>query len=493
MAKPTKHYGRWRIRWVDEHGRRQSAVFDDYKTAAFELRKNELEVDERRRGLRAPEPPRRTVGEAIGYWKEHRSPLKRSADDDESIFRSIEPFFARTGLDDVAGIIMAVDRYRASKLHLSPKTVANHLTLLGAVLRLAGDLGWMPKVPKIHKPKVRLISQDFCFLRTVEEIRRFLDAAKAEDDEQTFVLYATAVYTGGREGELAALQWADVDFENRLITVQRSFDGPTKAEDVRYVPVLDALLPILRNWRLRAPGKQVFTNREGRMLLPSSRVFQESLHRVLRRGAFENVIRNGKSRPYIRFHDLRHTFASHWVMNGGDLFKLQKILGHKTVQMTMRYAHLQPAAFRDDYGRMGAALVEGEILALSKTRRRLSMRPVAMARTRTSCSAPSLVGLKYYAALSISVADVDRAKKLKAIMGGVRGGMEMLIETGGFGRTGRTCRRGGGTTRHVWEDDVQGYSARLIAVRLMDGDTGISEWVPADARKLPESAIVLRR
>lgn len=54
MAKPTKHYGRWRIRWVDENGERQSAVYDDFKTATFELRKNELEVEERHRGLRAP-------------------------------------------------------------------------------------------------------------------------------------------------------------------------------------------------------------------------------------------------------------------------------------------------------------------------------------------------------------------------------------------------------------------------------------------------------
>jgi Phage integrase family len=56
------------------------------------------------------------------------------------------------------------------------------------------------------------------------------------------------------------------------------------------------------------------------------------------------------------FHDLRHSFASHWVARGGDLFKLQKILGHKTVQMTMRYAHLAPAAFRDDWNRLGTAL-----------------------------------------------------------------------------------------------------------------------------------------
>lgn len=215
----------------------------------------------------------------------------------------------------------------------------------------------MPRVPKIKKPKVRLISQDFSYLRTTEEIRRFLVATEAEG-EQTHVLYATALYTGGREGEIAALEWADVDFENRLITIQRSFDGPTKADDLRYVPILDVLLPILRAWRLRAPGRLLFTNRDGRMFQPSSRVFQDALHRVLKNGGFEKVVRHGKERPYIRFHDLRHTFASHWVMRGGDLFKLQKILGHKTVQMTMRYAPTSTFALsRGLRGRAGRIVV----------------------------------------------------------------------------------------------------------------------------------------
>ena len=48
-----------------------------------------------------------------------------------------------------------------------------------------------------------------------------------------------------------------------------------------------------------------------------------------------------------------NTLASHWVMRGGDLFKLQKILGHKSVQMTVRYAHLAPDAFAADYDRLG--------------------------------------------------------------------------------------------------------------------------------------------
>jgi integrase len=90
------------------------------------------------------------------------------------------------------------------------------------------------------------------------------------------------------------------------------------------------------------------------MFLPSSRVFQETLHRVLEAAQFPKVQRNRQERRYITFHGLRHTFASHWAMKGGDLFKLQKIRGHQSVQMTMRYAHLAPDAFRDDYARLGA-------------------------------------------------------------------------------------------------------------------------------------------
>ena len=72
----------------------------------------------------------------------------------------------------------------------------------------------------------------------------------------------------------------------------------------------------------------------------------------------------------ITFHDLRHTFASHWVMHGGDLYRLQKILGHKSVQMTQRYAHLAPEAFKQDWGRLGTDLPgaerEGKVLPLTQ-------------------------------------------------------------------------------------------------------------------------------
>jgi integrase len=358
VAKPTKHGTKWRIRWLDDRGQRQSAVFDDYKRAQTELRQRQVEAEEIRRGVRNAPPPEKTFGDLCDYWIENRAPRKRSQKDDESIIRKhLRPAFGTLKLRDFG--VEEVDSYVTLKIddeELSDKTVSNHVTLLGTMLRAAASfrVPWILHVPRFKKPRVALFATDYQWLRTDEEIRRFLDAARAED-EHVFVFYAVAIFTGMRAGEIAALEWPDVNVERRLIAVQRSFDGPTKSGRVRHVPILDPLLPLLRAWRLKHPGRLVFTNTAGIMFAPSARIFQEVLHRVLEAGEFPSVRRSGRERPYVRFHDLRHTFASQWVVKGGDLFKLQKILGHQSVQMTMRYAHLAPDAFRDDYGRFGAS------------------------------------------------------------------------------------------------------------------------------------------
>jgi len=211
---------------------------------------------------------------------------------------------------------------------------------------------WLRDPPEIKKPTIRLIDDDFDFLKTDTEIARFLAAAFAES-EKVYVLYATAIYTGLREGELAGLKRDRIDLSKRLITVQFSYDGPTKSSDLRRVPILDPLLPILRSWLMKNPGPFVFPSEAGTMLKDSARIFQEVMHRVIDRAGFPKVMRDGRTRRYITFHDLRHTFASHWMMNGGDIFRLQKILGHKDPKMTMRYSHLAPDAFTSDYSRLG--------------------------------------------------------------------------------------------------------------------------------------------
>jgi|SRR5580658_435289 integrase len=350
---PSRHGDGWSARWIDQAGVRKRLTFRFKRQAAVYERKMKGEQEEIRRGLRASPPPPKSIESLFTYWAEHRASQKRSGSHDLSIIRAhLRPAFGTLMLHEIG--VAQIDKFIVDRAHLDKKTIANHLVLLGSMLRAAQDLGWLAIIPRIRKPKVRLLNADFGYLRTDEELRRFLAAAH-DEDQGAFVLYAAAAYTGMRAGELAGLQWGDVNFEQRLIAVQRSYAGPTKGGDVRYVPILDPLLPVLRAHRLMTSGRLVFPSQAGTMQGRSARVFQEILHRVLRNAGFPRVERGGKRRWYIRFHDLRHTFASHWVMKGGDLFKLQKILGHKTVQMTMRYAHLAPHAFAQEFGRLGGS------------------------------------------------------------------------------------------------------------------------------------------
>lgn len=358
MARPIKHGKQWRIRWFDADHVRQSATFGDYNVAAHELRKREVEAEEVRRGTRQSPPPDRTMGDIFDHWVKHRAPEKKSGSDDESIIRAhLRPAFDKIKLSEFNQT--DVDAYRAARSTLNVKTIRNHLSVLVGCLKLAHDAHWLVRVPRIRIPKA-VNSGAYRYLRDNSEVERFLDAAAREEDPVVGILYRTAAFTGLRAGELAGLRWRHVDFEHNQIHVELSFDeGTTKSGKVRHVPLLAPLKVALEAWRERNPLDIVFPSQAGKELAPSGRVFQEVLHRVLKRAGFPTrLTRNGKERGYIVFHDLRHTFASHWVMKGGDLYKLQRILGHESPEMTQRYAHLDANAFAKDLSRfdeLGAA------------------------------------------------------------------------------------------------------------------------------------------
>ena len=362
MAKPTRHKGKWRIRWVDHSGKRCSELHDRHEDAVFCLQRHQTRASEIKRGLRSPIAEGKTFSELCDYWIETRVPRKRSGKDDVSIIeKRLRPHFGKLLLASIS--VEHVDRFIKQFEGRSPKTVNNYLTLLISLLNLGVELRWLLQKPKIKKLKEEY--KDYRYLRTMDEIWRFLSAAEAEGDG-VFTLYATTVFTGMRAGEIAALQWSDVDFKNRLITIQRTYTGPTKSARVRYVPILDVLLPILREWKLKHPGRLVFTNRDGNMWGPSGRVYQEILKRTLLNAEFPQRDDNGKKRGYITFHCLRHTFASHWMMSGGDIFKLQKILGHQSMQMTERYSHLAPSAFTEDLNIFGEQRTGAEIISIKQ-------------------------------------------------------------------------------------------------------------------------------
>ena len=180
MAKPVKHYGKWRIRWVDQYGRRRSQTFESYAEAETALALRTLEKRGIQTGLNLASTTRHRFGDLCTRWVEHRAINKRSAKSDHSIIRChLAPFFKNIDLSKIDLALVETFQRRLG-CGRKPKTVHNVLTLLRAMLRYACDLGWVDNVPRFNLPKITLNQSEFRYLRTEAEIRRFLRAAGGE-------------------------------------------------------------------------------------------------------------------------------------------------------------------------------------------------------------------------------------------------------------------------------------------------------------------------
>jgi integrase len=174
---------------------------------------------------------------------------------------------------------------------------------------------------------------EFDFLDS-EEAERLV--AAGEGEWQTMIL--VALRTGMRQGEMLALRWEDVDLLKGQLTVRRSVTRGVvttpKSGRSRDIPLGDEVLAALKGHRpLR--GQLVFCTGSGRMLKKNE--LKHPLWRATRRAGLRR----------IGWHMLRHTFASHLAMRGVPLKAVQELMGHATIEMTMRYAHLCPHVPRD--------------------------------------------------------------------------------------------------------------------------------------------------
>jgi len=244
--------------------------------------------------------------------------------------------------------LLPVDRIRARDVmalrdelvpRVAPLTVNSAVMTLSAAFQHFVKMQWVAANPCRGVEIVEAKPRTYVWLKTSEEITRLIDASAAEVRD----LFAAAFGTGMRLDELLCLRADDIDVPARLIRVHRGRKGPTKGGKLRWVPILDSVLPLFRRLALRRQrGELVFPGRDGRLRAQGS--VRESFKLALRKAGLDTA---------LRVHDARHTFASHWVMNGGDIWRLSKVLGHGSVTVTERfYAHLRPEAFAEDYGRV---------------------------------------------------------------------------------------------------------------------------------------------
>jgi len=211
------------------------------------------------------------------------------------------------------------DRYKRRRQgEVSNATVNREVACLKHIFTKAIEWGIVKKNPG---KKVKLLRERNTRLRYLEEreIRRLHDACA----EHLKPIVVVALNTGMRKEEILSLKWKDVDFRSRTISIL-----DTKNGESRELPMNDIVYRVLLDIGKKADSPWVFCKKNG-----------ERYGNV--RKAFEGA-RKRAGIVDFRFHDLRHTFASHLVMAGVDLRTVQELLGHKSFEMTLRYAHLSP-------------------------------------------------------------------------------------------------------------------------------------------------------
>jgi integrase len=256
---------------------------------------------------------------------------------------------------------------RAVRLGHSPKTIANALVPFREMLGHAVEWGYLSANPaeRVRRPRMERNHDDMRVL-DADQVRRLLE--KAPPEARTLLL--CAVTTGMRRGELLALKWGDVDWDGRRIWVRRSVDAegrfqqPKTRASVRAIALTPTLVSALRLCRMASSFKG-----EDDLIFPSERGTPLDGRNMVRQ-YFEPALRKA-GLPRMRFHDLRHTYASLLIAQGAHPKLISEQLGHASIQITLdRYGHLMDQSYGDASDRLEEALfaeATGESAATGST------------------------------------------------------------------------------------------------------------------------------
>lgn len=187
------------------------------------------------------------------------------------------------------------------------------------------ELGWLERNPlervakgTEHKGRVRFLDDD--------ELPRFLQACRESSNPDLYLAVVLSLTTGGRQSEVMSLRWSQIDLKRRTAML-----GDTKNGDARALPLSGEAHALLQ--------KKVRSLTDDRLFPPTPRA-RKGAYLDLRQ-PFAAALKAAGIQDF-HWHDLRHTCASYLTMAGTSPLEIAKVLGHRTMAMVARYAHLSP-------------------------------------------------------------------------------------------------------------------------------------------------------
>jgi len=351
MGKPFQRKDRndkdWYISYYEPGGKRvKRRVGPSKKLAEAALSKIEVAIAEGRYLEVKNQDKILFEGFADEYLRTHCLHQKSYRSFHSIHVRKLKEVFKGKSLDEIT--VLDVEKFKNNRLHkVSPATVNRSLACLKTMFNKAIAWGKFDGVNPVTK--VGMCKEKAIRLRYLEkeEILRLIENCSPALKPVVIL----AVNTGMRHGEIFNLKWHDVDFKRDVICLLE-----TKSGEKREVPMNEVVKHELIKVRKHPKSPYIFCHPNGERV----RDIRKSFWTALKKSGIKD----------FRFHDLRHTAASQLVMAGVDLNTVREILGHNTIEMTLRYAHLSPNH------KKRAVDVLGESIGLAEKPKALDLVPI---------------------------------------------------------------------------------------------------------------------
>ena len=315
------------------------------------------------------EPKAISFSDFANQWLLDYAALKKGSTRDDYagvVNKHLKPFFGDQDLrqitkEEVQGFVTA-----ERDAGYSPRTINKVITIMKLIFKKAIESGRLDSNPAVSVDRPSQQRREREFLNP-DEIRRLLKEAP----EEYLPLYAIGVLAGLREGEILALRWMDVDLEEGLIYVRRSyhdkhgFGDPKSDTSRRAVDMSPRLLAILTEYKNRAGGALedlLFPGKDSEKPISRQNLLQRHFYRTLEAAGLKKVT----------FHALRHSYAALMIASKASIKYLQHQMGHSTIRVTLDlYGHILPEVGEGVTQRMDE-LIWGQRLGAKSTKKRES-------------------------------------------------------------------------------------------------------------------------
>ena len=220
-------------------------------------------------------------------------------------------------------------------------TVNRYLAVLSHLFTISvNEWQWLDDTPMRKVSKLKESNGRTRFLSDEERTRLLLECKKCEN-KNLYIVVLLGICTGMRRGEIMNLKWSNIDFRNEMIALENT---ATKNQEARNIPVTGPALTLLKELN---KVRNIYTN----LLFPG----RNPQNPVDLRHHWYKALADSGIKDF-RFHDLRHTCASYLAMNKASIIEIAKGLGHKGIEMSNRYSHLNQAHMHKVYDDMTAKI-----------------------------------------------------------------------------------------------------------------------------------------